>query len=79
MIKYLETFFAEKDLPEVNWDLVDNNGVGHSIGSVVVLEHIAIAPRHEQEAIANVIRRIDFDNGDVNDYLKHLAGALING
>jgi len=79
MIKYLETFFAEKDLPIAIWELTDNDGAAHWIDSAVVLEHIAIAPVAEQEAIANVIRRIDFDNGDVNDYLKHLAGALING
>ncbi len=79
MIKYLETFFAEKDLVEENWELTDEQGVTHWISSAVVLEQLAIAPREEQEAIANVIRKIDFANGNVNDFLKHLAGALING
>ena len=78
MIKYLETFFAEKNLPEVDWDLTDDNGVSHWIGSAVVLEHIAIASAEEQNKIADMIRLIDFRNGDVNLYLKHLAGALIN-
>ncbi len=78
MIKYLETFFAEKGLPEADWELTDDNGVSHWIGSAVVLENIAIAPVAEQNAIANVIRQIDFEDGDVNLYLKHLAGALIN-
>lgn len=78
MIKYLETFFAEKNLPEVFWDLKDNDGVSHHISSTVVLEAIEQAPQSEQNGIVDVIRRIDFENGDVNLYLKHLAGALIN-
>jgi len=79
MIPYLKTFFAEKDLIEQNWTLTDEQGATHIIGSAVVLDHIAIAPLAEQEAIANVIRRIDYANGNVNDFLQHLAGALING
>lgn len=79
MIKYLETFFAEKQLPDVSWELTDDNGMTHWIGSAVVLEHIDTASAKEQNGIADVIRQIDFANGDVNKYLKHLAGALING
>ena len=78
MIRYLEIFFHEKQLPLVSWDLEDNAGNTHYIDSEVVLEHIEISPVAEQEAIADVIRKIDFHNGDVNDFLKHLAGALIN-
>ncbi len=79
MTPYLTTFFAEKKLPYVSWELVDNAGVPHLIDSDVVLEAMEQAPQSEQKAIGNMIRRIDFANGDVNDYLKHLAGALING
>ena len=79
MIQYLKTFFEEKKLPDVTWELVDNQGMTHIISNEVVIEAIDNAPKHEQEGIANMIRRIDFANGDVNDYLKHLAGALING
>ena len=79
MIKYLETFFEEKELPEVDWELVDNAGVTHWLSNDVVIEHIGIASVEEQNKIADVIRRIDFANGDVNNFLKHLAGALING
>lgn len=79
MIRYLETFFDEKDLRTEQWELTDEQGVTHFINSDVVLEQLELAPIEEQEAIANVLRRIDFANGDVNDFLKHLAGALING
>ncbi len=78
MIQYLETFFKEKELPHVSWELVDDAGVTHSIDSDVVLEHIEQTSVREQNGIADVIRRIDFKNGDVNDFLKHLAGAIIN-
>jgi len=77
--KYLRDFFAEKDLPEVEWELTDDNGETHFIGNLVVLEHIAQTNEDEATRIGDVIRRIDFANGDVNHFLKHLAGALITG
>ena len=78
MIQYHETFFEEKKLPFVSWELQDNEGVTHFIDSDVVLEHIELASAYEQNKIAGVIRQIDFENGDINLYLRHLAGALIN-
>lgn len=75
--KYLKTFFAEKNLPEVTFELIAKDGMTHYMPNEVVIEHIMIAPASEQEKIATVIRKIDFANGDVNDFLKHLAGALI--
>lgn len=77
-MKYLKTFFDEKNLPFVEWELTDNTGMTHFISNEVVIEHILIAPRHEQDQIAGVIRKIDFAAGDVNHFLKHLSGALIN-
>ena len=41
-----------------------------------VLEAIEHAPAHEQAAIKNTLVRIDFANGDLMGYFKHLAGAL---
>jgi hypothetical protein len=38
---------------------------------------LTCAPEHEQAAIKNTIVRIDFANGDVMHYFKHLAGALV--
>lgn len=79
MIQYLETFFEEKQLPDVSWELVNDAGKTHLIGNAVVIEHIEQTSVEEQNQIADVIRKIDFSDGDVNDFLKHLAGALING
>lgn len=79
MIDYLKTFFDEKDLPQVDWELTDGNGVTNWIGNDVVIEAIGNAPISEQNAISDMIRRIDFANGDVNLFLRHLAQALVNG
>jgi len=76
--RYLQTFFAEKRLPFVQWELTSNDGTFHIISNEVVVGNIYAAHISEQVQIANMIRRIDFLNGDVNDYLKHLATALIN-
>ena len=76
---WFDTFLREKQLPEVvNWDLTDNQGMNHFIGSAVVIEAIHNCPAKEQAGIKDMIVRIDFVDGDVNDYFKHLAGALIN-
>lgn len=77
-MKYLKTFFEEKDLPFQEWELVSEAGETHIISNEVVIEAVLNAPEHEQAGIADVIRKIDFQNGDVNHFLKHLAGALIN-
>ena len=75
---FFKMFFPEKRLRIVWWDLKDKEGTPHHISNQSVLEFINIAPSGEQAGIEKMIRRIDFANGDVNDYLKHLAGALIN-
>ena len=77
-IRYLRDFFAEKDIAEVQWSLTSEDGTTHIIGNVVVIEHIAQVGATEADKIAAVLRKIDFANGDVNHFFKHLAGALIN-
>jgi hypothetical protein len=76
--KYLQMFFKEKDLPVHNFTVKAKDGTNHFIDSDVVIEHIMIAPPNEQAQIAKVIRKIDLANGNVMDFLKHLAGALAN-
>lgn len=77
--RYLQLFFKEKQLPIVWWNLRAKDGTPHTISNQTVLEFLAQAPSSEKKGVGNMIRRIDFANGDVNDYLKHLAGAIING
>lgn len=76
--EYLRNFFAEKEIPEVNWTLTANDGTKHHISNAVVVEHMARVSVEEANKIRNVLVNIDFANGDVNHFLKHLAGAIIN-
>jgi hypothetical protein len=76
--KYLRNFFAEKDIAEVQWSLTAKDGTAHFIGNVVVVEHIAQCSTDEATKIGDVLRKIDFANGNVNHFFQHLAGALIN-
>lgn len=73
---FLKTFFEEKNLPEVTFEVDSPNGTPNFIPNNVVIEHILAAGPYEQQQIANILRKIDFANGDVNHFLKHLAGAL---
>ena len=74
-IKYIENFFDEKEIPEKTFEVEGESGINY-IPNDVVIDHIKCAPVHEQEKIGNILRKIDFMNGDVNHFLEHLAGAL---
>jgi len=74
---YLKMFFAEKGIDRDESFTVDGPS-GPNIGMTYghVIDAIKAAPAHEQDGIANMLRKIDFKNGDVKDYLRHLAKAL---
>lgn len=74
--RYLNTYFREADVPFVIFDVYDTDDQLHIIDNEVVLTHVASAPKSEKDQIADVIRRIDYMNGDVNHFLNHLAGAI---
>ena len=76
--KYLRDFFAEKVIPEVIWELVAEDGTPHIMPNTVVVEHIVQCGIDEARGIGDILRRIDFANGDCNHFFKHLAGAIIN-
>lgn len=75
--RYLRTFFEEKDIDrEATFELEGPSGV-NLMSYGVVIEAILGAPQDEQKGIGDMIRRIDFLNGDVRRYLRHLAAALV--
>lgn len=74
--KWLETFFEEKNLPEVTFEVKGPLGTDNMIPNTVVIDYMLAAPESERKQIVKVLRKIDFANGDVNDFLKHCAGAL---
>ena len=73
---YLYNFFKEKDIRDKVFEKVDRNGVTHMIPNAVVVEYMAQTSGGERRSIENVLRKIDFSNGDVNHFLEHLAGAI---
>jgi len=76
-VRYLETFFAEKDLDlDATFEVTGPSGTWNLIPYGVVVEHIMIASPAEQQKIAGILRRIDFANGDVLHFLRHLGEAI---
>ncbi len=74
---WLDTFISEKGLDLEQVFEVEGPDWGmNSIPLGVVVEHMKIASTNEKEAIKNMIVRIDFHNGNVLDFFKHLAKAL---
>jgi len=74
---WFDTFLEEKNLPYVAWEIVDRAGMTHFIDSDVVIETIKNAPAGDQKKIKEMIVKIDFHNGDVNHFFRHLAQGLV--
>ena len=73
----LRTFFKNKNLPVVAWDIVDKSGLSNHVPNEVVVEFI-IADKQQQKAHSQNLSRIDFVNGDVNNYLRYIAEFMVN-
>lgn len=74
--KYLKTFFEEKQLePEIF--RIEHKSSLHFVESDFLIETILNSCEEEQVKIADLIRKIDFANGNINHYLKHLAKCYI--
>ena len=73
---WLDTFIEEKgiDLGQILEVKTDKNTHYFEVGNII--ENIKATTPEEQEEIKNMIIKIDFYNGDVVDYFKHLAQAL---
>ena len=76
--KWLDTFIKEKGIDLEDTFTVERNGNLRifEIGNIV--ENIKATSREEQNGIKDMIVKIDFANGDVIDYFKHLSNALID-
>ena len=73
---WLDTFIEEKgiDLGQILEVKTDKNTHYFEVGNII--ENIKATIPKEQEEIKKMIIKIDFYNGDVVDYFKHLAQAL---
>lgn len=72
----LETFFKEKEIAFTSWE-IEHNGVMHYIDTDVVIEAILSTVGAERCKVAGVLFALDVNNGNVVDYLHHLAKAMI--
>lgn len=67
--KWLDTLVEEKGI-----DLEDGFIIGNNIFDYgFIVEAIKVTSVKEQNMIKNMLVRIDFCNGDIRDYFKHLA------
>lgn len=73
---WLDTLISEKGIDLEDTFEFDLNGEFHVMPYGVVIEAMKAAPKHEQAGIKNMIVKIDFANGDVSDYLRHLGKGL---
>jgi len=76
--KYLRDFFSEKDIPYKLFHKESRNGNQHVIPNTVVVEHMQnIRDPKMLKDLEKMLTMIDFKNGDVNHFLEHLAGAVV--
>lgn len=73
---WLTTFLDEKGIDTEERFEVEGKSGTNSIPVGCLVEAMVQAPAHEQRAIKAACVRIDFLNGDVRHFLRHLAQAL---
>lgn len=72
MNTWIDLYLEEKQLPETEWNF-ELAGTLHFIDSIRVIQLIKESSKAEQAIVKNALIRIDFANGNVLNYLKHLA------
>lgn len=76
MQTWLNTFLAEKNIDlEQHLEVEGNSGL-NLIPVGCLVDMILQAPAHEQRGIKTMLVKIDFVNGNVLDYFRHLAKAV---
>ena len=75
--KWLDTFIKEKGINLEDTFSLDGDNNFHIFEVGNVIENIKIAPPEEQAQIKDMLVKIDFNNGSVLDFIRHLAQALV--
>ncbi len=76
MTDFFTTFFNEKNLVERTYEVKAEDGTPNLIPTTAVIEKIKTTRGEEAKQIENILRQIDFRNGDVHHFLGHLAQAM---
>lgn len=74
--QWLDTFLNEKGIDREHVLTVDGPSGENCIPVGCLVDMMKQAPKHEQAGIKTMIVKIDFRNGDVLHYFKHLAQAV---
>ena len=74
--KWLETFLSEKGIDAEHMLTIEGPSGANFIPVGCLVDLMKQAPKQEQAGIKSMLIRIDFRNGDVLDYFKHLARAV---
>jgi hypothetical protein len=74
--EWIDTFLEEKGIDlEDTFEVQGESGTNFMSYGIIV-EHMKIAPEHEQTGIKDMLSRIDYFNASVTDYMEHLAQAI---
>ena len=75
---WIDTLLSEKGIDQDQVLTIPSDGIfGDNIMSVqVVIDAIKSTTKQEQKAIQKMLVKIDFMNGDIMHYIKHLAQAI---
>jgi len=76
--KWIDRFLEEKNIDRYELFTIEKNGNKHIFEIGHIVDSIKVTSSEEQEEIKKSLIKIDFVNGDIRDYIKHLANALIN-
>jgi hypothetical protein len=74
--KWLDTFIKEKHLPMEDIFEINKGGNLNIMSYKTIYEHILITTKEEQQKIKDTIVKIDFLNGNVLNFFKHLGNAI---
>lgn len=73
---WLDTYLSEKNIDDDEILEAEGSFGMNYIPVKSLTDRIKSAPEHEQKQIKNMLVKIDFTNGDVRHFLKHLAKAI---
>ena len=74
--RWLDTFISEKGLDRDHTFEVEGKSGTNWIPLGCLVDVMKQAPKHEQAGIKSMIVKIDFVNGNVLNYFKHLCQAI---
>ena len=74
--KWLDTMVSEKGLNTDQIMEIEGSMGINMMPLSILLDAIKGAPAHEQNGIKAMLVKIDFLNGDVMDYFRHLGKAI---